>query len=126
MSNEYLQEPASVETEPSTSMKENLHPALRAARAVLFDAGGTLVHPDWQRLAALAAEEAGRTFTPAELRQALYKEFQVVDHYLRHKQDAPTYNPVAIFKESSTRCTNALHEPMLVFGFSSDIYHLLL
>ena len=44
-----------------------LHPALRGARAVLFDVGGTLTHPDWLRLAALAREEAGREFDCGEL-----------------------------------------------------------
>lgn len=72
-------------------MRENLHPILGDKRAVLFDAGGTLVHPDWRRLALLAEEEMGRAFTPAELRQALYKEFEVVDQFLRNKQAAPEY-----------------------------------
>ena len=47
-----------------------LHPSLRGARACVFDAGGTLVHPDWPRLAALAEEVAGRTFGAEEMRRA--------------------------------------------------------
>ncbi|HEV7890946.1 MAG TPA: HAD family hydrolase [Pyrinomonadaceae bacterium] len=47
-----------------------LHPMLSGARACLFDAGGTLVHPDWPRLAALAHEVAGRTFGADEMRRA--------------------------------------------------------
>jgi HAD superfamily hydrolase (TIGR01509 family) len=47
-----------------------LHPSLRGARACVFDAGGTLVHPDWPRLAQLAADAAGRTFAPDEMRRA--------------------------------------------------------
>jgi len=47
-----------------------LHPTLKGARACLFDAGGTLVHPDWPRLAALAEEVAGRTFGAEEMRRA--------------------------------------------------------
>lgn len=47
-----------------------LHPSLRDARACVFDAGGTLVHPDWPRLAALAEEVAGRTFGEPEMRRA--------------------------------------------------------
>lgn len=72
-------------------MREHLHPILRDKRAVLFDAGGTLLHPDWGRLALIAEEETGQAFTPPELRQALYKEFQVVDQFLRNKQSAPAY-----------------------------------
>lgn len=47
-----------------------LHPTLKGARACVFDAGGTLVHPDWPRLAALAEEVAGRTFGAEEMRRA--------------------------------------------------------
>lgn len=47
-----------------------LHPSLDGARACLFDAGGTLIHPDWPRLAGLAAESCGRTFEAAELERA--------------------------------------------------------
>jgi HAD superfamily hydrolase (TIGR01662 family) len=47
-----------------------LHPSLIGARACVFDAGGTLVHPDWPRLAALAEEVAGRTFGAGEMRRA--------------------------------------------------------
>jgi putative hydrolase of the HAD superfamily len=46
------------------------HPSLNGARACVFDAGGTLVHPDWTRLAALAEEFAGRTFGAEEMRRA--------------------------------------------------------
>ncbi|HEV2764362.1 MAG TPA: HAD family hydrolase, partial [Pyrinomonadaceae bacterium] len=49
----------------------SLHPTLRGARACIFDAGGTLVHPDWPRLAEFAARVAGREFAPAELERAL-------------------------------------------------------
>ena len=48
-----------------------LHPILKGARACIFDAGGTLVHPDWPRLAAFAANEAGRTLSPEEMRRAM-------------------------------------------------------
>jgi putative hydrolase of the HAD superfamily len=47
-----------------------LHPSLNGARACVFDAGGTLVHPDWPRLAALAREVSGRTFGADEMRRA--------------------------------------------------------
>lgn len=47
-----------------------LHPSLRGARACVFDAGGTLIHPDWPRLAALAARHAGRGFGADEMRRA--------------------------------------------------------
>ena len=48
-----------------------LHPSLNGARACIFDAGGTLVHPDWPRLAGFAAETAGRVFDAGELERAL-------------------------------------------------------
>jgi HAD superfamily hydrolase (TIGR01509 family) len=48
----------------------SLHPSLRGARACVFDAGGTLVHPDWERLAQLAEETAGRRFGADEMRRA--------------------------------------------------------
>ena len=48
-----------------------MHPALRGLRAVLFDAGGTLVHPDWERLARLALEQTGRAFSAIELERAM-------------------------------------------------------
>ena len=51
-------------------LTDELHPSLRGARACLFDAGGTLIHPDWPRLAALAEECAGRTFAAEEMRRA--------------------------------------------------------
>ncbi|HEV2859682.1 MAG TPA: HAD family hydrolase [Pyrinomonadaceae bacterium] len=48
-----------------------LHPSLEGARACVFDAGGTLIHPDWGRLARLAAGVTGREFGAEELRLAL-------------------------------------------------------
>jgi len=47
-----------------------LHPSLQGARACVFDAGGTLVHPDWPRLSELAEEAAGRRFGAEEMRRA--------------------------------------------------------
>ncbi|HEY0170112.1 MAG TPA: HAD-IA family hydrolase [Pyrinomonadaceae bacterium] len=51
-------------------MNATLHPSLRGARACVFDAGGTLVHPDWPRLAGLAEEFAGRRLGADEMRRA--------------------------------------------------------
>lgn len=47
-----------------------LHPILEGARACVFDAGGTLIHPDWERLAAMAEGHAGRRFGADEMRRA--------------------------------------------------------
>ncbi|HLL75497.1 MAG TPA: HAD family hydrolase [Pyrinomonadaceae bacterium] len=66
---------------------DRLHPALRGARAVLFDVGGTLTHPDWQRLAELARAEAGREFDGAELDRVFKDGLREVDLCL--KQGAP-------------------------------------
>ena len=43
------------------------HPVLSGVRACIFDAGGTLVHPDWPRLSSIAAEVANCAFGPEEL-----------------------------------------------------------
>ena len=52
-------------------MQLTLHPALEGARACIFDAGGTLVHPDWPRLAALAADVSGRSFDAVAIERAM-------------------------------------------------------
>ena len=56
-----------------------LHPLLSGARAVLFDAGGTLSHPDWERIALLAKRETGREFTAEVMRRTLYESLRAVD-----------------------------------------------
>lgn len=66
-----------------------LHPALRGVRAVLFDVGGTLLHPDWERLGSLASREAGRDLTPDELRRALREILREVDFALRDGESPP-------------------------------------
>ncbi len=66
-----------------------LHPALRGVRAVLFDAGGTLVHPDWERLARLAAEEAESEFSEAELQRALKEALRAADLILQRGESLP-------------------------------------
>jgi len=47
-----------------------LHPALRGARACIFDAGGTLVHPDWPRLSRIVEDLSGRSFKSVEMGRA--------------------------------------------------------
>ncbi len=68
---------------------ESFHPLVREARGVLFDAGGTLVHPDWERLAFLAEEETGRSFTTEELRRAVKQIMRVADDCLHKGQALP-------------------------------------
>lgn len=43
------------------------YPVLSGGRACIFDAGGTLVHPDWPRLSSIAAEVANCAFGTEEL-----------------------------------------------------------
>lgn len=47
-----------------------LHSALNGARACIFDAGGTLVHPDWFRLSSIAEKVSGQTFEGEEMGRA--------------------------------------------------------
>lgn len=55
-----------------------LHPELRDARACIFDAGGTLVHPDWPRLSRLAEETSGRAFEAGEMGRAFGEMLRAV------------------------------------------------
>ncbi|PYS52844.1 MAG: hypothetical protein DMF68_00785, partial [Acidobacteria bacterium] len=71
-------------------MSTVLHPLLKDARAVLFDAGGTLVHPDWLRLARIAECVTGRTFAPEDMRRMLYEVLRGVDRSISEGN-----NPVA-------------------------------
>src|SRR5215813_2636129 len=56
-----------------------MHPALRNLAAVIFDAGGTLVHPDWQRLRKIAEAQTGVLFTPEQLDEAFYAMLQTAN-----------------------------------------------
>src|SRR5262245_51080251 len=60
-------------------MKTDVHPALRHVAAVIFDVGGTLVHPDWPRLGDLVEAETGIIFTPREMTEAFYAMLQLID-----------------------------------------------
>jgi putative hydrolase of the HAD superfamily len=66
-----------------------LHPSLRGVRAVLFDMGGTLVHPDWERLAQLASREAGREFAAASLGRKFKEMMCEVDAGLQRGEPPP-------------------------------------
>ena len=65
-----------------------MHEALRNVTAVIFDVGGTLVHPDWQRLAKIVEVETGMVFTPAQMYEAFYAMMQAADADLRAGKDA--------------------------------------
>jgi HAD superfamily hydrolase (TIGR01509 family) len=54
----------------SPVLSATLHPALKGVRACIFDAGGTLVHPDWPRLSRIAEEVAGRVLPAEEMGRA--------------------------------------------------------
>ena len=56
-----------------------MHQALQNIAAVIFDVGGTLVHPDWQRLGNIVEAETGMRFSPAQLHQAFYAMLQAAD-----------------------------------------------
>jgi HAD superfamily hydrolase (TIGR01549 family) len=62
-----------------------LHPLLQNVSVVLFDAGGTLVHPDWQRMARLVKANAGLDFDPVQMRNAFYERLRAVDLELQRE-----------------------------------------
>lgn len=55
-----------------------LHSALNGVRACIFDAGGTLVHPDWPRLAQIAEKVSGRRFDDVEMGRAFGEMLRAV------------------------------------------------
>lgn len=55
-----------------------LHPSLSGARACVFDAGGTLVHPDWPRLSRIAEESGCRAFESAEMHRTFGEMLRAV------------------------------------------------
>jgi len=64
-------------------MNANLHPVLRNLKAVMFDVGGTLIHPDWLRLGKLVEAETGLIFTPERMHEAFYAMLKGVDAELK-------------------------------------------
>jgi putative hydrolase of the HAD superfamily len=55
-----------------------LHPVLKGARACIFDAGGTLVHPDWPRLSLIAGDVSGHAFEVTEMSRAFGEMLKAV------------------------------------------------
>ena len=55
-----------------------LHPALKGVRACIFDAGGTIVHPDWPRLSLIADEVCGQSFEPGEMQRSFAEMLRTV------------------------------------------------
>jgi putative hydrolase of the HAD superfamily len=71
-------------------VKTDLHPALRNLKAVIFDVGGTLIHPDWRRLGSLAEAETATFFTSEQLHEAFYAMLQSVDAELKNGVNSKT------------------------------------
>lgn len=89
---------------PTTVSQRNdmriwLHPVLDGARAVIFDAGGTLVHPDWERLSELAASSLGRRADGVELHRALRCALHRVDRATSGDAPVDTAHPFWLFRE---------------------------
>jgi HAD superfamily hydrolase (TIGR01509 family) len=61
------------------------HPALNGARACIFDAGGTLVHPDWPRLSQIAEKVSGRAFEAGEMDRAFGEMLKAVGIEMQHE-----------------------------------------
>jgi HAD superfamily hydrolase (TIGR01509 family) len=75
-----------------------LHPFIKDARAVLFDAGGTLTHPDWERIIVLAERETGRTLDSKEMRRRFSEALRAVDgRLLEERVRAHTQRPGWLF-----------------------------
>lgn len=68
----------------SLSTSATLHPAIQNVAAVIFDVGGTLVHPDWRRVGEFVEAETGRTFTPVEMYEAFYAMLQAATSETYH------------------------------------------
>ena len=62
-----------------------LHPELRCARACIFDAGGTLVHPDWPRLSRIAEDVSGRSLESTEMSRAFGEMLKAVGHEMQRE-----------------------------------------
>jgi putative hydrolase of the HAD superfamily len=56
-----------------------MHQALQNIAAVIFDVGGTLVHPDWRRLGKIVEAETRMLFTPPQMHEAFYAMLQAAD-----------------------------------------------
>jgi putative hydrolase of the HAD superfamily len=77
-----------------------LHPFIKDARAVLFDAGGTLTHPDWERIINLAKRETGRTLDVREMRRRFSEALRAVDGRLSEESvRARTLRPGWVFTD---------------------------
>ncbi len=89
-----------------------LHPSLEGARACVFDAGGTLIHPDWERLARLVAGVTGREFKSEELRRALseYLKAPPADVKGRHWTFRGMYCSLGVDEETCGRVIDLLDE----------------
>lgn len=98
-----------------------LHPSLDGARACIFDAGGTLIHPDWPRLVGLAAETCGRTFDAREMERAFKEMLREVgvemqregyvtpaDHERPHWTFRRTYRALGLEEEACERAVSRL------------------
>ena len=71
----------------------SLHPALRGVRAVLFDVGGTLLHPDWEYI--LFTEDGMNRFVQEEFPEyvaifgAFSKVIQRIDFFVHSMLKIP-------------------------------------
>ena len=66
----------------TSPVEARFHPLLRNATAVIFDAGGTIVHPDWQRLAQIVRAETGESFAADQLDRAFGQIISGIDQKL--------------------------------------------
>ena len=55
-----------------------IHSALAGAKACIFDAGGTIVHPDWPRISQIAADVSGQVFAAPDMARAFSEMLRAV------------------------------------------------
>jgi HAD superfamily hydrolase (TIGR01662 family) len=65
--------------EAGSQSTPSLHPLIKDARAILFDAGGTLAQPDWERIVGLAEKETGRIYHTSEMGRHFAEALRAVD-----------------------------------------------
>lgn len=109
---------------------ETLHPSIKNAKAVIFDVGGTLMHPDWKRLAQLVSAETEHKITVEELKQTFSNVLRDYNLKLKHgSEPAPDERqPGWLFRRTFQSCgideqtCFRLHDAMQMLHFERHLW----